>query len=67
MSGRYRPFGAKPCIEYHVERWFVGGKVGRVEGGIDDVGENDVVAQLRKLGQETVLCEVEGVMLAVRR
>ena len=65
MSGRYRPFWAKPGIDYHVGRWLIGWGIGRVEGGIDDVWENDVLAQLRKLRQETVLGEVDGLMLAV--
>lgn len=58
-------FWAEPCVEYHVVGRAIGGEVGGVEGGIDDVGETHVVAQGRKLCEEGVLCEVDGVMMVM--
>ena len=66
MSRRDCPFWAEPRVDYHVGRWLVGWKIRRIGAGIDDVGESDVVSQLGELSQETVLGEVDGLMLGVR-
>lgn len=67
MSRRDCAFGAEPRVDYDVGGRFIGWKIWRVEGGVNDVGEKNVFAQARKLVQETVLGQIDGVMLVVAR